>query len=149
MADLFTAGEKAAFSSHIDDIHSTFSRPIQVAAEPTRTVISTSQNPLYSYPRSPEDVILTPNVRTINARILYGKPQNEGFADGTKYNDITVDIPAGWVRIKIAAADYEVLSSAKRITMDGLDFYIDSHSRGHGLFDINYYTFYLKPMNSD
>ena len=122
MPTLFTTGEKFFFESCIDDIHDTFARPITVISEPNKTIILTSKNPLYGAPFDSSEVDFTPSSTVINARILYGRPQNEGFADGTKYNDVTVDVPAGWVRIKIAASDYDVLRLAKRVTLDGLDF---------------------------
>lgn len=133
----------------MDEHHDTFAREIVVRLEPTRVVINLNTNPLFPQPMSEEDTDYTPVNHTIMARVLYGRPQDVTLSERTKYNDVAIDIPEGWCRIKIKAADYDLLKDTKRITVDDKDFIVDTHSRGHGLFDVNFYTFFLKPVNSD
>ena len=46
---------------------------------------------------------------------------------------------------KITAEDYEYIKDARRVDLDGKRFVLNSSFRGHGLFDSQYYTLYLKP----
>ena len=51
----------------------------------------------------------------------------------------------GTVRLKIKAEDYEYIKDGRRFDLDGRRFVLNSSFRGHGLFDSQYYTLYLKP----
>ena len=48
-------------------------------------------------------------------------------------------------RLKIKAEDYEYIKDGRRFDLDGRRFVLNSSFRGHGLFDSQYYTLYLKP----
>lgn len=147
--DLFTDAEKSFFASCIHDVHETFCRDITVCSEPIRTVVDPNVNPLYQFPRDASKVVLTPVSTVINARILAGTPSNETLADGTKYNDVPVAIPAGKVRIKVEKQYHQLISDCKRIDIDGMKYTVESHSRPHGIFETNYYTYFLRPIEED
>ena len=133
----------------MDKHHDTFAREIVVRLDPTRTVVDINTNPLFPTPRKTNETVFTPVNYTIMARILYGRPRDATLSERTKYNDVAIDIHEGWVRIKVKDESYDILKDAKRITFDDKDFIVDSHSRGHGMFDVDFFTFYLKPVNSD
>lgn len=147
--DLLGTGIKAACREIMEDHADTFSRQITVISEPSRIFNDTGGNPLFPYPRDREDVPFTPVETVISARILYGRPRDSNLSQRTEYSDVGIDIPEGWVRVKIRDDDYETMKAGKRVVVDGLDFIIDSHSRGHGLFEVDFYTFYLRPVSSD
>ena len=65
--------------------------------------------------------------------------------EGQLNTQIKLEAVVGSVRLKITAEDYEYIKDARRVDLDGKRFVLNSSFRGHGLFDSQYYTLYLKP----
>jgi len=149
MASLLTTAQKSALDLAYADLHDTFARNIDVFKDSQKTVITTNPgyNPIYGNAGATTSIVNTPVSGTYKARILYGKDFRDTYFENTTNakSDLNLDIPAGSVRMKITIAAYDFIKDSKRVDLDGVRYVIDSKFRGHGLFDTQYYTVYLKP----
>lgn len=131
-------------------IHDTFAREITVYQEAEKVLISTDPNFNPIFRRSSSNIQVTPKKSTIIARILYGKDQEVDSVNGIGVDFQTkVSLPIGWVRLKVGKDGYEILKDCKRIEFDGRTFAPLSSNRPHGLFEIDYYTFLLQPIQPE
>jgi hypothetical protein len=145
---LLTAAEKSALNAVIADVHETFAREITVYKDASKVVIITDPNfnPLYNTAGQTTSVINTPVYKTFKARILYEDDfKKQYWSEGQLNTQIKLEAVVGSVRLKITAEDYEYIKDARRVDLDGKRFVLNSSFRGHGLFDSQYYTLYLKP----
>lgn len=129
------------------DVHDTFARNIQVYGEPIHTMIDANSNPLYPYPQSASQEILSDSFQDIPARILFGKPAESVLTGGTVGHDSVITLPNGWARVKVDKQYTDIMMSSKRVAIDGSFFLFDSYPRPHGLFQGDYATFILRPIN--
>lgn len=151
---LLSASEKSQLNAVIEDVHETFARPITVYKEASQVVIVTDPNfnPIYDTAGQTTSIVNTPVYRTFNVRIRYNDDITKNYwSESTSNVDYATQIKLpeviGLVRIKLAAADYEYIKDAKRFDLDGRRFTLHSSFRGHGLFDNQYYTIFLKPAS--
>lgn len=145
---LLSSSEKTALNAVIADVHETFARDITVFKDASKVVIITDPNfnPLYNTAGQTTSYINTPIYQTFKARILYNNDfQKQYWSEGQLNTQIKLEAVVGSVRLKITAEDYEYIKDAKRIDLDGKRFVLNSAFRGHGLFDNQFYTLYLKP----
>lgn len=149
MASLISSDDKTTLNSIMEDQHDTFARPIICYKDAVKTVStkSTSFNSVYGNAGATTSIVNTPQPITVNARVQYEKkyPQ-EYLEDGNINSQLKVNIDEGRVRIKIKSSDFANVKECKRFEFDSRVFYLDSDFRAHGLFDAQYYTFYV---NSD
>jgi len=134
----------------MNDQHDTFARLITVYKDATQTVStpSNSFNSIYGNAGATTSISYTPQSFQIYARILYDKTYDEDyFADGNLDSQLKIKMGEGKIRIKIKAADYETVSQCKRLEFDGAQYYIDSDFRAHGLFDVQFYTIFVKKVS--
>ncbi len=146
--NLISASERTALNAVIDDIHETFAREITVFKEASQIVIITDPNfnPLYNTAGQTTSIINTPVYKQFKARIYYNDDIAKQYWSETAVNtQIKLQAIVGTVRLKIRAEDYEYIQDARRFDLDGRRFVLNSSFRGHGLFDSQYYTLYLKP----
>tara|TARA_R110000824_G_scaffold203445_1_gene387924 strand:+ start:1811 stop:2050 length:240 start_codon:yes stop_codon:yes gene_type:complete len=79
---------------------------------------------------------------------MYGKEYNEQYISDDKLESQNkIKIPEGQVRLKFKAEDYATMSEAKRVEFDSQKFAIDSDLRAHGLFDVKFYTVFVRPVD--
>jgi len=146
---LITSSEKAALESVMDDVHETFAREITVFKESSRVVIITNPNfnPLYDTGGgTTQSIINTPVSKTFKARIQYQNDIDKQYWDEAGIDtQFKIERVKGRVRLKIRAEDYAWIQDGKRFDFDGKRFVLDSSFKGHGLFDNNFYTLFLKP----
>ena len=145
---LLSSSEKTALNAVIADVHETFARDITVFKDASKVVIITDPNfnPLYNTAGQTTSYINTPIYQTFKARINYDDDFKIKYcSEGQLNTQIKLEAVVGTVRLKITAEDYEFIKDAKRIDLDGKRFVLNSAFRGHGLFDNQYYTLYLKP----
>jgi flagellar assembly factor FliW len=145
---ILSADQKAALNSAFDDIHQTFARDIFVFKEASHTVISTdaNYNPYYNTAGQTTSVINTPVSGQFKARIQYNDDfKKEYWSELKSESQIKLAVVKGTVRLKIDLDAYTFIKDSKRFDIDGGRFVLDSTFRGHGLFDVKYYTLYLKP----
>ncbi len=145
---LLSASEKEQLNQVIDDVHETFARTITVYKEASEVVIITDPNfnPLYNTAGQTTSIINTPIYKQFKARIHYNDDIGKKYwSEGEVNTQIKLQAVVGTVRLKIAAEDYDYIKDARRFDLDGKRFVLNSAFRGHGLFDNQYYTIYLKP----
>ncbi len=145
---LLTSTEKAALAAVFDDIHETFAREITVFKEASTVVIITdpNYNPLYKTACQTTSIINTPVYKTFKARIQYQDDVGKKYWSEQGLNSqIKLEAVVGTVRLKIDQEAYDYVKDARRFDVDGKRYVLNSTFRPHGLFDIQYYTLYLKP----
>lgn len=145
---LISASEKQELNEAIANVHATFARDVVVYKEASEVVIITDPNfnPLYNTAGQSTSIINTPVYKTIKARIQYNDDfKKEYWTDYSDRTQIKLQAVVGTVRIKVTLDDYEYIKDGRRFDLDGKRFVLNSSFRGHGLFDSQYYTLYLKP----
>jgi len=152
MTSFLSDGEKKALSEQFNDLHDTFAREIVVYKEAKKIVVSTDPgyNYIYNETSAAETSIKNvPQKISMMARILYDDNRDtEYYGEFSASTKIKRVASASRVRIKLKKDDYLVFKDAKRIEFDGRMFLIDSDPRAHGLFDVYFYTLYLKPVET-
>jgi len=149
MADLFSASQKVALSTYLDHIHDTFARNIIVYKEAQKVVISTdpNYNHLYGNSGPTTSVSNVPVKKVFKARRRYGGGRAlEDYGETDSQLKVSRVDASSQVRIKLKKADFEYIQSSKRIELDGRMFRTDSDPRAHGLFDVQFYTLFLRPI---
>lgn len=146
MASLITAAEKSALNSVMNSVHDTFSRLITVYKDAVQTVTtqSTSFNSIYGNAGATTSITYTPQSSQIYAAILYARRFDEDYFADQQDSQLKIKMQEGRIRVKIKASDYSTAKDGKRFEFDGQQFFRDSDFRAHGLFDVQFYTFYVK-----
>jgi|DEB0MinimDraft_10_1074344.scaffolds.fasta_scaffold173427_1 tRNA threonylcarbamoyladenosine modification (KEOPS) complex Pcc1 subunit len=146
MASLITAAEKSALNSVMNSVHDTFSRLITVYKDAVQTVTtqSTSFNSIYGNAGATTSITYTPQSSQIYAAILYARRFDEDYFADQQDSQLKIKMQEGRIRVKIKASDYSTVKDGKRFEFDGQQFFRDSDFRAHGLFDVQFYTFYVK-----
>jgi hypothetical protein len=142
---------KLMLAEQFNNLHDTFSRDIVVYKEAKKVVISSDPNYNYIYNETggTASVQNVPQKQVFKARVLYDDNRDmEYFGELGTSNKIRRVDSASRVRIKLKKADHDYIKSAKRVEFDGRMFFIDSDARAHGLFGIDFYTLYLKPVEA-
>jgi len=145
---LISDSEKAALNAVIDDVHETFAREITVFKEASKVVIITDPNfnPLYNTAGQTTSYVNTPISSTFKARIQYEDDIAKRYwSEAGLSSQVKLEAIVGSVRIKVKAEDYEFIKDGRRFDIDGKRYVLNSVFKPHGLFDIKYYTLYLKP----
>lgn len=152
MSSLLSQAEKDALSAVIVNVAETFERPITIYKEAQQTVISSdpNYNRFNAADQNAGNTVI-PIRYSFPARILYGKKSSNPYmepylskVDGK--GQLKIRTPDEFVRIKIGPSGNAIMADSKRIEFDGTLFEVDSVVRPHGLFDVQYYTYYLKPL---
>lgn len=148
MASLLTDAQKAALATAFQDVVDTFSRALVVYHEPEKVIISSdvNYNRLNTVNQNAHNPQNVPIYRTIMARIWYAPKMTNPFAVYSYTNNPQdkIKMADGMVRIKVKSDDFSFIGRAKRIELDGNLFDIDTVERPHGLFGVDYYTYWLK-----
>ena len=148
---LINDANKADMENVMMSIHNTFARDIKFIQDAKRIILSTDPNYNYLYKSvrgSVSTVQRQITEKTFKARVLYVGRQEDGLFDSEANAQIKVEKHIGEVRIKVDATGHQYLKDAKRVELDGRMFTVSSDERPHGLFSPQFYTFYLKPINS-
>lgn len=146
MASLITSAEKSALNSVMNSVHDTFSRLITVYKDAAQTVTtqSTSFNSIYGNAGATTSITYTPQSSQIYAAILYARRFDEDYFADQQDSQLKIKMQEGRIRVKVKASDYSTVKDGKRFEFDGQQFFRDSDFRAHGLFDVQFYTFYVK-----
>ena len=150
MAGLLSDSEKASLDLALDQLAQTFERDIFVYSEPTKTIIRTSINYTKYNDNNQNNTNIenTPVYTTIKARILYEGEMSNEFLVINKSSGTAIPLKTrssnGRVRIKVNEAGFQSIKEAKKIEFDGEKFDVETLQRPHGLFNAQYYTYWLK-----
>lgn len=134
------------------DLHDTFKKQITVYKNAKRIAIASSPqfNSIYGT-SGPTNTFTTEEVsQTFDARIYY-LTMNEAFLSvGQSQSEATqsqakIVVPNGSIKIVVDPAAYEYIKEARKVEFDGRRFSIKSDGIPIGLFENQYYEFFLTP----
>jgi hypothetical protein len=146
---LLTSSQKNDLNNVFNDMQATFGRPITIYQSATETVLVTNPDNNFLYQNAPTNSITSTviNSGVYLARILWGKREDlVPFAGGGLAQN-QIRLKEGHARIKLDPTGASYIASAERIVFDENTMMIDTSPRPHGLFDPNFRTLYLKPLN--
>lgn len=149
MTSFLSDDEKLHLASQFKHLHDTFAREIVVYKEAQKVIINTDPNYNYIYNNTGPTTSIenVPQKQIFKARIFYDyNREMEYFGETNAQTKIERISANDRVRIKLEKADHAYIKDAKRIEFDGRMFFIDSDARAHGLFDVDFYTLFLKPV---
>jgi hypothetical protein len=149
MGSYLSDKDKLHLASQFNNLHDTFARDIIVYKEAQKVIVSTDPNYNYIYNNSGPTTSIenVPQKKTFKARIFYDyNREMEYFGEANAQTKVERVSANDRVRIKLKKADYDFIKDAKRIEFDGRMFFIDSDARAHGLFNVDFYTLFLKPV---
>jgi hypothetical protein len=147
--DLLSDTEKNDLQIALNDIHDTWKRSATFYKKPEEVIISTNNDHNFLFDDAPDNttIQLIQQSGVFDVRIFYQKRQTiRPFADGTS-NELKLDIYEGEVRLKVGASGHAFLQDTERVVFDGYNFTIADSERPHGLFNNEFYTYYLKRVN--
>lgn len=145
--------EKDDYDAQFFNLHKTFARPITIWKSAQQIVITTNPANNYLFESAPFND--TTNIIQVSgvfqARILYNKNEELKNFTTTNRNEASDQInilrQAGDVRIRVDVTGANYLFDAKRVTFDGEIFNVTTSQRPHGLFNPNFYDFFLTKLN--
>jgi hypothetical protein len=142
MASLLTNAQKTEISSVFDDLHDTFSREISIFVEGESVLIGIDDdyNDLYDRRKDSSGSPPTLEKHTAMARVKYFGEHEKGAP--IKSSD--AEFSYGDIRLKVNAAAHLLISSAKKIEVDGQLYRLRSGAARTGPFAAQYYVVYLQ-----
>ena len=145
MEGLFSESDKDEIRQSFRLLHDTFGREVFIYKDAKKIIVSSDStfNSVYGLANNGTQTIqYEPVQRSIKARIIYGKQQNETNFPGTS---VGAELSEGQVRITVTKEDYDnFVKGAKRAEVDGEKFIFDSDPRPQGMFGPDYYSFVLR-----
>lgn len=144
MGSLLTDAQKSEIASVFDDIHDTFKRTITIYREGEAVLININDSNNSLYDRGLDSTRTTQSLEkyTTSARIkYYGEHGVEELSGDTGSN---LEFPYGTIRLKIDETAYNLISSAKKIDVDGQLYRLRSGAARTGPFSAEYYVVYLQ-----
>jgi hypothetical protein len=147
MPSLISIANQLKVSNAFANLHDTFSREITVYKNAKRVTISSSPqyNSIYGNAGSTNTVENQTVSSSFMARIYYIKTDEEFVASNNSQNKI--HIPSGSVKIIVNPSGYNFIQEARKVEFDGRTFSIKSDGVPMGLFENQYYVFYLTPID--
>lgn len=151
MASLINSVLQSRVNSVFADLHDTFSRSITVYKNAKKVTISSSPryNSIYGNAGPTTNTENQTVSSTFMARIYYIKSDEEFLSSSSqqKGSQMKIIMPAGSVKIVVDPAGYQYIKEARKVEFDGLTFSIKSDGNPIGLFENQYYEFYLTPID--
>tara|TARA_R100001443_G_scaffold115662_2_gene133956 strand:- start:244 stop:708 length:465 start_codon:yes stop_codon:yes gene_type:complete len=134
-------------------LHDTFAQSITVYKNAKKTLIAStpSWNALYKRTNTGSNTSVEYSTvsSSFTARIYYQDLEKEYISDpgeqGGSQNKII--LPAGSVKIVVQESAYDYIREARRVEFDGRKFSIKSDGNPSGLFDNQFFTFLLTPID--
>lgn len=144
MASLLSATEKQQLGSVFNDIHDTFARDIVIIKNEQRVIITENVNYNYFYSdnQSIEDVEYIPVSGIFKGRIKWMDIENKNVV--SRNENFQPSTFSNYCRIKIDPSGYNFMTGCKEVWVDNIKCDWEGQIRPHGLFDIQYYTIYVR-----
>ena len=151
MPSLINIANQLKVTSAFANLHDTFSREITVYKNSKQVTIASSAqyNSIYgnagAYSNTQNQIVSS----TFMARIYYIKMDEEFLSDSAsnKGSQNKIIIPQGSVKIVVDPTGYLFIKEARKVEFDGKTFSIKSDGVPIGLFDNQYYEFFLTPLD--
>lgn len=147
-ASILTTADQNALGDVFFDVFLTFARPITIFQTATTTVVSTNplNNHLYQNALNNSSVVTTIQSGVYNACILYGKREDVQPFAGGGLSQNQVRLAEGEVRIDVDPTGSAYLAKAERIQLDGTSFVAVTNPRPHGMFKVDFNSYYFKKV---
>lgn len=144
-----TDSAKTQAGDEFNNLHATFARPITIFKTAQQVVISTNPAHNFLFQDAPMNDIVQNVIQSgvFPARILYGKREDLTQFAGANNQQPVIRLKEGEARIKLDPTGAAFLQGVDRVTFDNTIFDLTTSQRPHGLFDPNFYTFYLKKIS--
>jgi hypothetical protein len=151
MPSLINIANQLKVTSAFANLHDTFSREITVYKNSKQVTIASSAqyNSIYgnagAYSNTQNQIVSS----TFMARIYYIKMDEEFLSDSAsnKGSQNKIIIPQGSVKIVVDPTGYLFIKEARKVEFDGKTFSIKSDGVPMGLFENQYYEFFLTPLD--
>lgn len=145
--------QKTVLNDEFNNLHATFARPITIWKTAEQVIISTSADTNYMFAGAPgnSETLIIQQSGVFQARILYGKKQTMDMFNSTQWRNSADQnnlwMQEGEARIRLDPTGATFLVGSKNVTMDGTIFEIVTSKRPHGLFNPNFFDFFIKKVN--
>jgi hypothetical protein len=151
MPSLIGSARMSKVNRLFNNLHDTFAREITVYKNAKRVAIASSPqfNAVYGSAGASNTFEYQTVSQTFSARIYYIKMDQEFFSNNSNNSDSQnkIIMPQGSVKIVVDPAGYEFVKEARKVEFDGITFAIKSDGEPIGLFENQYYEFYLTPID--
>lgn len=150
MASLISQSRQNMVSAVFKNLHDTFTREITVYKNAKAVSISSSPsyNSIYGSRSQAESIEFQTVSKTFKVRIYFIKNEQEFFQSGGQNPSIDkIIFPNGLVKIVVEPDAFEFLKEARKVEFDGVIYSIRSPGTPEGLFETQFYEFYLIPLN--
>lgn len=147
--DLLSDAEKNELQEALVDIHDTWKRSAAFYKSPQEVIISSNPDHNFLFGEAPSNT----QIQTIqqsgvfDVRIYYDKRQIIRPVINESSQSVNLSIYEGEVRIKVDASGHAFLKDTERVVFDDYTFFIVDAERPHGLFNNQFYTYYLRRAN--
>ena len=142
--------EKADLDSVMTQVHATWVKTIYAHKDGELVVVSHDPNysSMYGSPQVSEEAgsTITPRKVSFQGRILFADKMHLRVMDVGDEGALKVRSVDGEVRIKVDAIGKAILEDAKKVEIEGLLYQFDTGPRPHGLFDHQFWTYYLRRL---
>ena len=141
--------EKSDLSKVFDVLHETFRK--EIYAHKAGELVVLSENPNYSsvygnpWPNGTQQTVVL-RKQPFYARILYEDKQHLRVIDAGAESSLKLKLADGELRIKVDKEGKEYLEGAKKIEINGKLYEFTSQAKPHGLFDVQFFSFYLREV---
>ena len=141
--------QKTALNDQFNNLHATFARPITIWKTAQQIIISTNpdNNTIFGGAPDNNEVLVVQQSGVFMARVLYGKRQEPSTFNSTNSAQNNLWLQEGEVRIRLDPTGAAFLEGAKNVTLDGFVCEVVPNKRPHGLFNPNFYDFFVKKEN--
>lgn len=151
MPSLINIANQLKVTSAFANLHDTFSREITVYKNAKKVTISSSAqyNSIYGNAGASSNTTYETVSSKFMARIYYIKSDEEFMSDSSsnKGAQNKIIMPQGSVKIVVDPAGYAFVKEARKVEFDGKTFAIKSDGNPMGLFENQYYEFFLTPID--
>jgi hypothetical protein len=153
MSSYISDSQKGGLQAAFSQLHDTFGRDIVIYKTAQQITISTNPDNDYIWESSPNnDVVqMIPVSGVFKARIRYGPVQSRKqmgtTTQGKGSDQVNFELELGDVRLKLDATGAAFIKDAVRVVLDGDVFNVETPKRPHGLFEPQFYDFFLKRLN--
>lgn len=151
MPSLISSEIQQSVTSLFVDLHDTFAKDITVFKNGQAIAISSSPtyNSFYGNRSSAESIQYETVSQTFKARIYFTKVENAFLSNTQGAHDSSekIILPQGSVKIVVNREAYLFIKEARIIEFDGSTYSITSSADKEGLFELQFYEFYLIPLN--
>lgn len=134
--------EKAELSNELNNLHETFSRNVIIYKSPERVDILSNDDYISAYRDYRQAVNLQYNTVPVSGQFL----MRIKWLDPRKEENIPIEnpLPGQVCRLKMKKDAYDFLSGYQSFYVDDISCEMVGVPRLHGLFNIDFYTVYVK-----